>query len=555
MSCQGTISAAQAVSAAGMSVGTGLAPAAALNNSIASVVATSPIAAAQAATAAAQQGVLDGSISQSALNAVSTMGADIAPGLSGVIPSDAQSVLGTGQLTDVIQGHAAEIMGNGDLGGFAQNFGSVSGIAAMGSSFMGAITGAAAGLGNSLGSVVDLATSGLSKLGNLGSLAGDLGSLGKFGDLANTGMSGLMSAGSIAGQLIGNGLGGVGNLATNLANQGISGAAALGSFANQGAIQGILDKVSGPQLDTMQNLMGSAVPGISNLGQLTDITKALPNASSSLPEGVTDFGGFSKELNGIGNFRNVSNLGNLGGMMASVEMPENFKHINEPGSLVTQFDVGVMSDTVTGGFPGSGPNGSLTVKDMIGTAAGYVHDESLPKVALGINQLQDLGHTQRLTELYGHITSTVQGQYGTGNEIRVPGVGMFTDRSSAVIGITQQVEGEMTSIMTTSDTRILDAATMVDENHRASANQVMIEKKRLKANGVNLTDFSPMNTSSIMSFAQQLPQLGVSQYDTGEYIERCATDDRYGEAIRLSMIEGRNQQVFANYGLNLNNFI
>ena len=188
MSCQGTISAAQAVSAAGMSVGTGLAPAAALNNSIASVVATSPIAAAQAATAAAQQGVLDGSISQSALNAVSTMGADIAPGLSGVIPSDAQSVLGTGQLTDVIQGHAAEIMGNGDLGGFAQNFGSVSGIAAMGSSFMGAITGAAAGLGNSLGSVVDLATSGLSKLGNLGSLAGDLGSLGKFGDLANTGM-------------------------------------------------------------------------------------------------------------------------------------------------------------------------------------------------------------------------------------------------------------------------------------------------------------------------------------------------------------------------------
>jgi hypothetical protein len=555
MSCQGTVTAAQAVAAAGMSVGTGLAPAAALNNATAAVAATAPIAAAQAATAAAQQGVLDGSISSSALNAVSTMGADIAPGLSGVIPGDAQALLGTGQLTDAIRGHAAEIMGGGDLSGFAQNFGAVSGIAQMGSTFMGAITGAAAGLGNALGSVVDIATSGLNKLGDLPSLSGDLGSLGKFGDLANTGASGLMSAGSVAGQLLNNGLGGVGQLSSSLGNLGISGAAALGSFANQGAIQGVLDKVSGTNLDTMQNLMGSSVPGITNLGQLTDITKALPNSVGSLPAGVTDFGGFSKELNGIGNFRNVSTLGNLGGMMSNVELPQNFTHIVEPGSLVSSLDVDIMSDTITGGFPGSGPNGSLTVKDMIGTAAGYVHDQTLPNVATGINQLQDLGSTQRLTELYGHITSTVQGQYGTGSEVHVPGVGSFTDRSSAVIGITQAVESEMTNIMTTSDTRVLAAATMVDENHRASANQVMIEKKRLMANGVDLAGFSPMNTSSIMSFAQQLPQHGVSQFDTGDYIERCATDDRYGEAIRLSMIEGRNQQVFANYGLNLNNYI
>ena len=555
MSCQGTVTAAQAVSAAGMSVGTGIAPAAALNNATAAVAATAPIAAAQAATAAAQQGVLDGSISQAALNAVSTMGANIAPGLSGVVPSDLQATLGTGQLTDVIKGHAAEIMGGGDLSGFAQNFGAVSGIAAMGSTFMGAITGAAAGLGNALGGVVDIATSGLSKLGNLTSLSGDLGSLGKFGDLANAGISGLMSAGSVAGQLLNNGLGGVGQLASSLGNLGISGAAALGSFANQGAIQGVLNKITGTGLDTMQNLMGSAVSGISNLGQLTDITKVLPNAIGSLPNGVTDFGGFAKELTGIGNFRNVGSLGNLGGMMSGVEIPENFKHIVDPGSLVSQLDVNIMSDTLTGGFPGSGANGSLTIKDMIGTAAGYVHDETLPKVTLGINQLQDLGSTQRLTELYGHITSTVQGQYGTGSEIHVPGVGSFTDRSSAVIGITQAVESEMTNIMSTSDTRILEAATIVDENHRASANQVMIEKKRLEANGINLASFSPKSTSSIMSFAQQLPQHGVSQFDAGDYIERCATDDRYGEAVRLSMIEGRNQQVFANYGLNLNNFI
>jgi len=555
MSCKGTISAAQAVSAAGMSVGTGIATSSALTSATSAFSAASPIAAAQSAMSSVQQGVMNGGISTSALSAVSSMGASIAPGLSGVIPSDAHSMLGTGQLTDAIQNHASQIMGNGDLSGFAQNFGSVSGVASTGSSFMSAITGGASGLGNSAGGIMALSTSGLSNLGNVPSLSGDLGSLGKFGDLANTGTSGLMSPGSIAGQLLNNGLGSVGNLGSNLSNLGISGPAALGSFSNQGAIQGLLNNVTGTNLSTMQNLMGSSVPNLSNLGQLTDITKALPNSYGSLPQGVTDFGGFSNQLNSIGNFRNVGTLGNLGGMMSNVEAPQDFKYISEPGSLVTPLDVNIMNDTLTGGFPGSGPNGSLTVKDMIGTAAGYVHDETLPAAAKGINQLQDLGRTQRLTELYGHITSTAQGQYDTGNEIHVPSVGIFPDKSSAVIGITQHVEGEMSSIMSSDDYRVREAATTVDDNFRASANQVMIEKKRLQANGVDLTGFSPMDNGSILSFAQQLPEHGVSQFDTGEYIERCATDNRYGEAVRLSMIEGRNQQVFANYGLDLNNFV
>ena len=555
MGCKGTISAAQAVSAVGMSVGTALGPASALTSATSAFSATSPIAAAQTAMATAQQGVLNGSITSGALSAVTNMGASIAPGLSGVIPNDARSMLGSGQLTDAISSHASSIMGNGDLGGFAQNFSAVSGVTSVNSSFMSAIAGGAAGLGNSSGGLMSVATSGLSSMGSLPSLSGDLGALGKFGDLANTGSSGLMSPGGIAGQMLNNGLGGVGNLGSNLSNLGISGPTALNSFSNQAPIQGVLNNISGTNLDTMQNLMGSSVPNLSNLGQLTDITKSLPNSYGSLPEGVTDFNGFSKQLNTVGNFRNVGTLGNLGDMMANVEEPTNFKYINAPGSLVTPLDVTFMSDTLTGGFPGSGPYGSLTTKDMIGTAAGYVHDETLPKATLGINQLQDLGRSQRLTELYGHITSTVQGQYGIENEIHVPSVGMFTDRSSAVIGITQQVENEMYGIMTSPDTRVLEAATMVDDNFRASSNQVMIEKKRLMANGIDLNEFSPMSTSSILSFAQELPQYGVSQYDAGEYIERCATDNRYGEAVRLSMIEGRNQQVFANYGLDLNNFI
>lgn len=249
-------------------------------------------------------GVLGGGV----LDSLRTLGADSFPALTNAIPGNLSSALGVmapggvfnGGLTGLVSGAASNLLGGGDLTQFSQIFSAAEGFAGQANQFINSnlnITNLASTFGPLTGGMDNLMTGAFNQVSEaFGSLGGDLGQLGSLIDMKN--LDNLGSPAALVGQLAN--VGGLVPSVSNVLKQAglstgqitdlVSGnLGGLTDSANKLLYQG-MTQITGSELDQVKNILGVTTPGISNMADLLNPVKILPNSFSTLtmptPDGL-----------------------------------------------------------------------------------------------------------------------------------------------------------------------------------------------------------------------------------------------------------------------------
>jgi hypothetical protein len=295
MSCGGILSPVMSIAGAGLLQNVGLAPSSALTSSLSSF--TSVPAVSQFSNIL---GSAASALSPGTFQSLATLGAGSLPGLTNVIPSDLTSSLSllapggvsaTG-LSGIIGDVATGIMGNGDISKFTQVFNSAVGYASQATQFINSslnIDSISNTFGIDTGGMNNLITGGFNQVSTsflaLGQDLGNLGSLVSLNNLPNLGdpSSLLQQLGSVAGtelpainQVLS--AAGVPSSAVNSLAQGFNDISA----STQKNLYNAFTTVTGSELEQVKSVLGVTTPGITNMAQLLDPKRILPNSFQTL---------------------------------------------------------------------------------------------------------------------------------------------------------------------------------------------------------------------------------------------------------------------------------
>jgi hypothetical protein len=249
-------------------------------------------------------GVLGGST----LDSLRTLGADSFPALTNAIPGGFAGSLASlapggvfdGGFTGLISDTASGIMGGGDLTQFGQIFNAAQGYIGQANQFVNSglnLGGIGATFGELTGGMDSLITGGFSQVSEaFGALGSDLGNLGNLIDMNNLPNLGDPSAlvkqlSSVGGLVPGveSALRTAGIDSGTIAGLATGGFATIGDSANKLLYQG-MTQITGSDLAQVKNVLGVTTPGISNMADLLNPAKILPNSYTTLtmptPDGL-----------------------------------------------------------------------------------------------------------------------------------------------------------------------------------------------------------------------------------------------------------------------------
>ena len=541
------------------------------------------------------------SLTSGAFGSISGMASNLVPGLTNVIPGVLQGAIGqlTGPLTNILanplslpnaiqQFTAAgglggfltqvgnNMVGNfvgGTIGNLVNNLGISSALGEINRNIVGGISEAMGQtFGNGLGGAGEMfrnmegmLTYGASTLGNnLGAVAANMISTGNW-DTSQ--LTRLMAPGAVAQQIISRGLGEVTGLTGQLISNNIP-IAGVNSALFDGQVQKILNGINvGSAISAVAQEFG-VTNAIDNLGQLTDITKMMPDVASTLP--VSSFEGLGQELIKL-QLTEAPTLTALGSAFLKIESGRDLNHISQLDGPIHKPTGELLLKTF--GF-GSGTYGEATAADFLGTPAGIVHNDTIPVLIDNISYIHSHSAAQTFYGLIALLNDTLLGKYttpptagdpsasppdpGTPGSIDPPAVGSYTFGSyssmdDAVYAIVAAVEDEAQVMLSVNDVNFQTAIKQVNIAHTASVAQVMREAHLAELYEINFLEPEPMTPIRAYMFAKSLESYAerTGKGQIADIIERLATDDIYGDAIKGTMRQARNSRVLEELGVNV----
>lgn len=440
-----------------------------------------------------------------------------------------------------------------DISSSLQIFDQVSGFADISKSIMqnatralgtefGAISGLAKNftdggfLGDNIGNFNDMITNGVAGLtdglsGSITDLGSSLLNVGKFGDF--TDLSNLMNPGQLVGQMLDNGLGDISGLANNLLANGIP----LGDLSNplyQNKIQSVMNGITSiTDLADIQKVMGSSI-NLNSLGQLTDITKVIDTNIATTFNSFADLGGTLQKMStGV-----VSNMGEFGDMVSNVSGVGDLTNLIQENTVLDQSTFNAISSYMGGG---TGPDGGILTRDLLGSAAAYGHDVYMDAYTTATTALTNAGTTSTVQAMYGEISAGLNGSYTIGPNITDPRTTIsYTVLDDFVTAKAAQISSEFASLDIATDPYI----NAVRTNWNNSAQAVTTEVNLLAQTDIDPSLVTAGHKGSMHSFASRLGDMGKDEHDTSHLLERVATSDIHGEAVKYSLREGRNLSVY-----------
>lgn len=129
----------------------------------------------------------------------------------------------------------------------------------------------------------------------------------------------------------------------------------------------------------------------------------------------------------------------------------------------------------------------------------------------------------------------------------------YSTLDDAVIAIVQAIEEELKVIANTSDPKLKIALDQINAAHTASVAQVMREAHLAEIYEVNFLVPEKMTPLKAYMFAKSLEGLAerTGYGQASDIIERLATDDLYGDAIKATMRQARNARTLEGLGVNV----
>jgi len=486
------------------------------------------------------------------------------------LPNVIQQFAGGGGLQGVINSVATNMVGNavgGGLTNFVNNIGMASAFSGVANNVIGATAEAAAlSFGNSLPGGIgknflnnnDIMSFGMTALSrNLPGAASDMLNMGSF---ATDNLLRLQAPSNVAAQIINAGLGGKIGLTSQLVSAGIA-IAGVDNPINDAPVQKILNGITDTNAIGAVSSYFNVGVNLDHLGQLTDLSHMAPTLATTGPS---------------------QNFNDLGQHLISLGVSKS-KTFNDIGSALSQMDAGIdlnhLSQMSTPMYPGAtdklsqtfgyggGTIGEITMADFLGTAAGYVHNDTIPHIVNANNLIAARPEGQVLQAQIAVLSQLISGALtipGTKGVTNVPdqpdiiimnGTTYYT-LDDAVIAQVANIEAQLTVIKNINDPTVQAALQASEAAHAASCAQILKENHMIQTYGMNLFENIPPNPVNAYVFADGLPYYGqqTGYGQIGEYLEKVASDNIYGDAIKGAMRMGRNANALGELGVNIERF-
>jgi hypothetical protein len=573
------------------------------------------------ANAAAVIGVGNANIAQSTFGLLQNLAANTLPAVTNAVPAAEIGSLGplgntyTGGFSGIVTSQADLVMGSGDLSIFAQVYGISQSYLVQTNQYINSVVNSNI-LNSTFVDMNSLTTGGISEVNtDLPAFGADLVRLGQAWNLSNLSYLGYPSA--LLYQMIR-----VGGMLPEIVEQlnlaGVSNDDLL-ELRRSGTLAANIDaalyrgmqNITGDTLSQVLLLLDVTTPNLLTMADLLNPAKILPNSyltlTVSLPTG-TDVSPTATVPVLVYLLANTVNT-NVAVLFANNEIYTNLTKIIPPDQALanqaiaqslqqikdvfsielpdlaravtaTETNAGLSDITaLTQPVPpyvqtsflsqlatGSGPEGTLTLFDFLGVATGVPYTDQFNSVTATLTQLQTAGALTTLignTGVYTTMISTLDGDYttpidpGPPEQIQIdipsplPGAGTYTSLDEAFVsGLIPAAQNLISNVANNNST----AAASMNTSFSAMAEQLVYEKNNLAQAGVEFDEIT-QSTPALLSIGTNLHEIGrdVAPQGQNEFFTAIAqTSNIYGQAVIASLREGRNIDVLNTEGIPLN---
>lgn len=569
-------------------------------------------------SAFANVGIGNDLISSNTFTSLQQLGANTLPAITDAVPAAFTSTLAIGNSTagfsGLVTNQANLILGGGDLGKFAQIYGQCISYITQNNPYINSVVNSTI-LDPTFTGMDNLTTGSISNVNRtLTPFGNDLVKLGQTWDMSNLAFFGYPSA--LLYQLFKSGgllpellqyLNAIGVSDTDLNNiqNGKEVSAEVESL-----IYHVMTKISGGLLDQIKTLLNVTTPNIIVMSDLLNPVKTLPDSylqltilaatgtttlpSSDvltnvyLPDSAVNSGllpifaaddyyiNLAKIIpsdQALANRCITTSLQQIKNIFA-VTLPqfattvlaiETNSGLGDITALTTPVPAGVKTSLNSMLATGTGPNGTLTLFDFMGVAAGIPYTDQFNQVANTLNYMQTANALYYVTDstngVYTVMQDTLDGIYTVvvnptpPVEVTItipgglPGAGTYLSLDDAfTTGLLPAAGNIIANVVANNAAN----ASSLNSNFTTMATQLNAEVNNLALAQVNFTDLVANSRSSIMSLGSNLHEIGkdIAPQGQAEFFTAIAdTSNIYGQAIIASFREGRNLAALDNVGI------
>lgn len=462
-----------------------------------------------------------------------------------------------------------------NLSRFANTISSVAAVASSNRLMVGAISevmgqnfgnNTTGGYGAKTRNMQDAMTFSVTTLGqNISAVAADFIALGTW-DASN--LMRFMQPGNIATQILMRGLGEITGLEDQLIILGVP-VAGIDNPLFDKLSKFALSKIDDPEaLNIVKNAFSVNV-NLNNLGELAEFDKMMPRSKDFMP--VSNFRELGVQLAIIG-VSTQTTVREIGNTFSKIETSEDLNFIAQLEQPLPE-EIGAQLMQIYG-F-GGGTYGEQTMADFIGTAAGYVHTDTIPIIIECSNFITNHPSAATLNTLTSLLKNTIDGRYtdlGTPGDsssdppvpsdpgsIDVPfpmGMQSFASLDDAILSFIPLIESEQLALLNDSDPTLQDAITKLSIAYNASCAQLVREANNLHIHNIDLFDETPPEPQDAVIFMDNVEGWAseTSYGEPGDYVNRVASNDVYGNAIKYTMRQARNALALEGLGIDIEQY-
>jgi hypothetical protein len=197
---------------------------------------------------------------------------------------------------------------------------------------------------------------------------------------------------------------------------------------------------------------------------------------------------------------------------------------------------------------GDSPLGLPTMSDMLGSVSGKSHMESFANISKSMNSIADSPVGKDMIIASEGLSSATAAATAAGEAMGYTGTDLTNYVASYpdVISAKAAVDASVTAFNSASANNA-DLKALVDKSNGAlESTTAQLAKEQSNLSLAGLGDLGgvsvPTGVGSLLSMASKLHTFGVDKQQLGfsEMFEGMATDGIYGDAIKSSLMEGRN---------------
>jgi len=575
-------------------------------------------------TAVGNVGVANNQITSATFSSLQTLGASNFPAITDAVPSNYAANLAIGNsatgFSGLVTTQASQILGSGDISIFAQVYNICQGYISQNNPIINTVKNSST-LAPTFTSMNSLSTGGISDINRtLPAFGEDLLKLGQAWDLTNLIYYGFPSAllfqmakaGGLLPEFTAK-LDAAG-LSTEELNTILTDTSA--TTQAEGIIYQAMLDTTGSTLDQVKTILDVTTLNLTTMADLLNPVKTLPNSYQQLtiqaPTGggpipvtisLTNIYGAAATVNAVilpmfindeaynelakiipsdqalanraignslGQVKNISQL-TLPAFTTAVRAIEINTGLGDINALTQPVPTSVSSNLNTLLATGTGPNGTLTLFDFMGTITGIPYTEEFTAAANTINNMQAANTLYYLSDstdgVFTVMQNTLDGDYGNvidpGPPVIIdivipgglPGAGTYANLNAAFsTGLIPAAANLIANVVTANPGNV----TSLNSNFSNMAAQLSAETTNLALAQVNFADITGNSRSSVMSLASNLQQIGkdVAPQGQAEFFTAIAnTQNIYGQAIESSFREGRNIAALNDAGIGMDSQI